>query len=141
MCIDKILPRDSKRRAIAKSIYLKFFQKYSDEERMYKKWIIKNEPNKNQLKEQRNTKFNIQPKISIIVPVYNTPENFFKDLVESLQIQTYSNWELCLADGSPEPLKFVQKYVQKDNRIKYKIIGENKGISGNTNEALTLATR
>lgn len=140
MFLDKVLPRDSKRREIIRKIYMKYFQKYSEEERIYKKWIKENEPNKKQLKEQKNVKFEMQPKISIVVPVYNTPEKFFKELVKSLQKQTYSNWELCLADGSPEPIKYMQKYPKNDKRIKYKIIGENKGISGNTNEALTLAT-
>lgn len=140
MFLDKILPRESKRREIIRKIYIKCFQKYSEEERIYRKWIKANEPNKKQLKEQKNTTFKLQPKISIVVPVYNTPEKFFKELVKSLQKQTYSNWELCLADGSPEPIKYMQEYPKKDKRIKYKIIGENKGISGNTNEALTLAT-
>ena len=140
MCIEKILPRGSKRREFAKKIYTNFFAKYSEEERIYKKWIDENEPSKKELEEQRNTKFKIQPKISIVVPVYNTPQKFFEELVKSLQKQTYSNWELCLADGSPKPIVYMQEYPKKDNRIKYKIIGENKGISGNTNEALTLAT-
>ena len=140
MFVDKILPKGSCRRKVAQKIYTKYFQKYNEEERIYKKWIDQNEPSKQELEEQRNAKFKIQPKISIVVPVYNTPENFFKELVKSLQNQTYSNWELCLADGSPEPIKYMQEYPKKDQRIKYKIIGENKGISGNTNEALTLAT-
>lgn len=140
MFINKILPQGSKRREIVKKIYVKYFQKYSEEERIYLKWIKNNEPDNKQLEEQKNIEFKIKPKISIIVPVYNTPENFFKELVESLQKQTYSNWELCLADGSPEPIKYMQEYPKIDKRIKYKVIGENKGISGNSNEALTLVT-
>lgn len=140
MCIEKVLPRGSKRREVMRNIYSKYFQKYNEEERIYKKWINKNEPNKKMLNEQRKAKFEINPKISIVVPVYNTPEKFFKELVKSLKKQTYTNWELCLADGSPEPIKYMQEYPKKDSRIKYKIIGENKGISGNTNEALKLAT-
>lgn len=140
MNINKLMPIGSKRREIVKKIYVKLFKKYSEEERIYKKWINKNEPNKKEVENQRNTNFAMQPKISIVVPVYNTPEKFFKELVKSLQKQTYSNWELCLADGSPEPIKYMEEYPKKDNRIKYKIIGENKGISGNSNEALTLAT-
>ena len=138
--LDKIFPNGSKRKEYAKKIYNKYFAKYSEEERIYKKWINENEPSSSELKEQRKIKFNIQPKISIVVPVYNTPEKFFKELVLSLQNQTYSNWELCLADGSPQPIEYMKEYPKKDNRIKYKIIGENKGISGNTNEALTLVT-
>lgn len=140
MDINKILPQGSKRREFAKKVYARIFGEYTEEEKIYKKWIDKNEPNKEDLAKQKNTKFDINPKISIVVPVYNTPENFFAELVQSLQNQTYSNWELCLADGSPEPIKYMQEYPKKDSRIKYKIIGENKGISGNTNEALTLAT-
>lgn len=140
MDINKILPLGSKRREFAKKVYATIFGEYTEEEKIYKRWIEQNEPNKQELENQRNTKFEINPKISIVVPVYNTPEEFFKELVQSLQNQTYSNWELCLADGSPEPVKYMQEYPKKDNRIKYKIIGENKGISGNTNEALTLAT-
>lgn len=140
MKFERILPADSKRRNFVKKILGKTYQKYNHEEMTYMQWIKKNEPNKKELKIQKNTKFKINPKISILVPVYNTPEHFFKELVESLQNQTYSNWELCLADGSPEPLKYMKEYAHNDKRIKYSIIGENKGISGNTNEALKLAT-
>lgn len=139
MRFEKLLPENSKRRATAKKIYNKYFAKYSAEERTYLKWIKENEPTKRELEEQRKTKFKMNPKISILVPLYNTPEKFFDELVESLQEQTYSNWELCLADGSPEPIEFMKKYLS-DKRIVYKVIGENKGISGNTNEALKLAT-
>lgn len=141
MDIQKILPYNSKRREIVKKIVKGLNickNQYTD--LAYQKWIAQNEPNKQQLEEQRRHKFEISPKISIIVPLYNTPEKFFDELVESLQNQTYSNWELCLADGTPDkPIKFMKKYL-KDERIKYKYIGENKGISGNTNEALTLVT-
>lgn len=141
MDIQKILPYNSKRREIVKKIVkgLRICKnQYTD--LSYQKWIEQNEPNKQQLEEQRKHKFEISPKISIIVPLYNTPEKFFDELVKSLQNQTYSNWELCLADGTPDkPIKFMNKYL-KDKRIKYKYIGENKGISGNTNEALTLVT-
>lgn len=139
--LERIFPQNSRRREIIKKIYYKFFSKYSREEKIYKKWIKQNEPNKKELENQKNINFEMQPKISILVPIYNTPQKFFDELVKSLKNQTYSNWELCLADGSPKPLEFMKKYVQEDERIKYKVIeGGNKGISGNTNEALTLAT-
>lgn len=139
--LDKILPQNSKRRKIAKKIAHKLnIRLTSGEDSMYQKWIQQNEPNKKQLEEQRKHKFDIEPKISIIIPLYNTPENFFDELVKNMQNQTYSNWELCLADGTPDkPIGFIKKYM-KDERIKYKYIGKNKGISGNTNEAMTLAT-
>ena len=80
----------------------------------YQKWIYFNEPNKKELQEQRKTKFEIEPKISIIVPMYQTPINFFKELVDSLIDPTYSNWELCLADGSKEQNSEITKIVNKD---------------------------
>ena len=139
MRFEKILPENSRRRNIVKRVYNKLFSKYNSEERKYLKWIKENEPSGQQIVEQKKEKFKINPKISILVPLYNTPEKFFDELVKSLKNQTYSNWELCLADGSPEPVKFINKYLE-DKRIVYKIIGENRGISGNTNEALKLAT-
>lgn len=112
----------------------------AEPENLYQMWIENNEPSKEELEEQRNTKFKINPKISIIIPMYNTPINFFEELVNNLINQTYTNWELCLADGSPEKNEKLEKIYKKDKRIKYKFIGENKGIAGNTNEALSLVT-
>ena len=112
----------------------------AEPQNIYQKWIELNEPTEEELENQRNTKFEKTPKISIIIPMYNTPVNFFKELVDSLIEQTYSNWELCLADGSPEKNEELKSIYEKDSRIKYKFLGENKGIAGNTNEALKLAT-
>ena len=106
----------------------------------YDYWIESNNPTKEELENQKNQKFDYEPKISIITPLYNTPTDFFRDLLFFLHEQTYSNWELCLADGSKEPLEEIKNMISKEPRIKYKFIGENKGISGNTNEALKLAT-
>lgn len=112
----------------------------AEPEEFYQIWINKNEPNEEELEKQKNAKFEINPKISIIIPMYNTPEKFFEELVDGLIEQTYPNWELCLADGSQEKNEKLEKIYKKDERIKYKFIGENKGISGNTNAALELAT-
>lgn len=140
MKFERILPPDSKRRQILKKIFRKYIIKMNSEEKAYKSWIKLNEPTDKELKIQEKTKFDINPKISIVVPIYNTPEIFFKELIECLFDQTYKNWELCLADGSPEPLSFAKKYFKNDPRIKYSTISENKGIAGNTNEAIKLAT-
>lgn len=111
-----------------------------EENKNYKLWIKNNEPNKEELEKQRNYKFEYEPKISIIVPMYNTKEKYLEELLESVIGQTYSNWELCLADGSPEKLEYVEKLVSQDERIKYKFLNGNKGISENSNEALKLVT-
>lgn len=112
----------------------------NEEKKEYYAWIKKNTPSKKELKEQRKHEFINKPKISIVIPLYNTPKKYLLELIKSVQDQTYSNWELCLADGSTKPLEYLKKIVDKDKRMKYKILEENKGISGNTNEALKLAT-
>ena len=68
----------------------------------YDEWMELNDPTEEELEKQRKTKFKISPKISILVPMYNTPLNFFEELVEYMINQTYTNWELCLEDGSPK---------------------------------------
>lgn len=113
-----------------------------EENEVYNKyWIPNNEPNTQELENQRKTKFKDMPKISIVVPMYNTPEKYFEELLESVKNQTYENWELCLADGSPEEAEYISKLIEPlGEKIKYKFLNENKGISGNSNEALKLVT-
>lgn len=104
-------------------------------------WMKANDCNeeKYRIQVKQSEEFAIKPKISILVPLYNTPIDFFRELLFAVYFQSYPNWELCLADGSPEPLKEIEDMC-KDPRVKYYYIGENKGISGNTNECLKLAT-
>ena len=106
----------------------------------YGGWIRFNELTDYDLKKQAKKQFSYSPKISVIVPMYKTKEKFFKDLVNCMIKQTYPNWELCLADGSPEKNENYRKYYEKDERIKYNFLGENKGIAGNTNAAIQMAT-
>lgn len=93
---------------------------------------------------QENFKFSKNIKFSILVPLYNTPENFLKEMIESVKSQTYKNWELCLADGSDEQHKYIKKvcndFVNNDSRIKYQRLEENLGISENTNICASMAT-
>ncbi len=93
---------------------------------------------------QTNTIFEKKIKFSIIVPLYNTPSKFLCEMINSCIDQTYTNWELCLADGSDKKHSYVGKivkdYMKKDNRIKYKILSNNGGISENTNESIKMAT-
>lgn len=132
---------------VLKRIYKIFFketptEKFNREEQdNYQKWIKNNEPNSKELEGQRKTIFDKMPKISIVIPLYNTPEKYFKDLVNSINEQTYQNWELCLGDGSEEEKNFIKEIIKPyGDKIKYYFIGENKGISGNTNETLKLVT-
>lgn len=95
-------------------------------------------------KAQEETKFDKEIKISILVPLYNTPEKFLREMIDSVQAQTYGGWELCLADGSDDAHAFVgeicQKYCEGDARIVYKKLEKNEGISGNTNRCYEMAT-
>ena len=113
---------------------------YEEENENYRLWIKENEPNDEEINLQREKKFEFEPKISIVVPMYNTKEIYLKELVESILQQTYANWELCLADGSPKKMEYVEKYISKSDRIKYKFLNNNYGISGNTNCALEMAS-
>lgn len=101
-------------------------------------------PDEARAKQERETVFERMVKISILVPLYNTPLNFLEEMIGSVTWQTYQNWELCLADGSDDAHKEVGEYCQKlaanDSRIKYQKLAKNNGISGNTNECLKLAT-
>ena len=66
----------------------------------YQKWIVRHLPGPKELERQRREKFDFQPKISIVIPLYKTQEKYLRQLVETIKEQTYPNWELCLSDGS-----------------------------------------
>lgn len=101
-------------------------------------------PTPEEAKAQRETVFEHKVKFSILVPLYNTPEKFLTDMLDSVKNQTYENWELCLADGSDHEHAYVgeicAKYKAEDSRIVYHVLDHNYGISGNTNECLKLAS-
>ena len=94
--------------------------------------------------QQRKCLTNESIKFSILVPLYNTKPKFLKEMIGSVLGQSYTNWELCLADGSDENHKNVseicEEIVSKDDRIKYKKLEKNLGISENTNACLKMAT-
>ncbi len=121
--------------------------KYKKIERQaMERYGTKSFPTPEEAAKQRETEFPRRVKISILVPLYNTAEEFLREMIESVTAQTYENWELCLADGSdeahPEVAQIVREYQEKDGkgRIVYKKLDKNEGISGNTNHCLTLAT-
>ncbi len=125
-------------KVLKRVLHIKENRKSNQEQ--YKIWIEKNEPKAGELEFQRNFKFENKPKISVVVPMYNTEKTFFRELIDSLENQTYPNWELCLADGSEEKNEDLKKYYESNEKIKYKFLNSNKGISENTNEAIKMAT-
>ena len=109
----------------------------------YQKWITRHLPGKAELEKQRRTKLKYSPRISIVVPLYKTPEKYLRRLVESVQEQTYSNWELCLSDGSgaDSPVAGILKQLAaSDKRIKVIPHDSALQISENTNSAIEAAT-
>ena len=109
----------------------------------YQKWIVRHLPGKAELEKQRRTKLSYSPKISIVVPLYKTPEKYLRRLTESVQQQTYPNWELCLSDGSgtDSPLTGILKELcAKDARIKVITHDRALQISENTNSAIAAAS-
>ena len=82
------------------------------------------------------------PAVSICVPLYNTPQKYLRQLLDSVLGQTCPNWQLCLADASDaahgDVAQTVRAYQARDARIVYTKV-ENKGISANTNAAAALA--
>lgn len=109
----------------------------------YEEWLSKHLPSEEVLEEQRNYKFSVNPKFSIVVPLYKTPEDYLLSLVASLQKQTYPNWELCLSDGSGEdsPIEGILKKIQQEEP-RVKVVSHKKSlqISENTNAAIVIAT-
>lgn len=110
----------------------------------YDQWIVRNEPDSQELKRQRlqSESFHYKPLISILVPVFNVAEKYLIELLESVLIQTYPNWELCIANASVENRKLTQilyEYQKKDDRIRLVELNGNFGISNNTNALLEVA--
>ena len=131
----------------------------------YNNWYKeKHEADAEELQLQRETHFEYEPLISIIVPVYMTPEFFLRSMIESVLRQSYGNWQLCIVDGSQadkadasdddnqeevsvyerlysrETERIVRQYMEQDERIKYHLMEENLGISDNTNAGIDMSS-
>lgn len=118
-------------------------ERMEPEEVPYGPWFEKHKASREQLEKQRARKWDRTPLLSIVVPAYRTPEEFLEQMMDSLLAQSYENWELCIANGSPEDdrmQKVLREYTKKDSRIRVKNLEENLGIAGNTNAALAMAS-
>lgn len=135
-----------------KEFLIRLQEKQEQEAIPYNDWYEKVKPTEAELAEQRkiSRKWKEGPKISIVVPLYNTPETFLREMIESVMASTYENWELCLADGTPGESvipAIVQEYQQNDrkiidkeaSRVVYQKLKENGGIAENTNAAIAMA--
>nr|WP_248628601.1 glycosyltransferase family 2 protein [Enterococcus cecorum] len=109
----------------------------------YQVWISKNENWDVEAIQKEIQNFKYQPKISILMPVYNVEQNWLEKCIQSVQNQFYPNWELCMADdcSTDESVRpTLEKYAQSDERIKVVFRSENGHISRATNSALEIAT-
>ena len=119
----------------------KHLQDFSDYFVEYDYWAYYVAVDEKELKKQRKKKFPYHPLISVVVPLYNTPIPFLRDMMESVLGQSYSMVELCMADGSEgyEIEQFITEHYGQNLRVKYRHLSENKGISDNTVAAAELA--
>ncbi|MBA2270124.1 MAG: glycosyltransferase, partial [Chthoniobacterales bacterium] len=93
--------------------------------------------------QQQIAAFTRRPKISVLLPVYNTELRWLRRAIESVRKQLYREWELCIVDDAstePHVWKLLQSYARRDPRIKIKRRAENGHISATSNDALALAT-
>lgn len=110
----------------------------------YDLWRAAYEPREVDIYQQRKhaDAFAIAPLISFITPVFNPDPDVLRDTIESVLTQTYPHWELCLADGNstrPGVREVLDAYASKDARVRVTHLPENRGISGNTNEAMQMS--
>lgn len=136
-----------------KEFLIRLEEKQEQEAVPYDQWFEKMKVTEQELKNQtaKSAKWQNAPKISVVVPLYQTPERFLREMIGSVQNSSYANWELCLADGTPgesDLKRIVAEYQEKDcgltaaktSRILYEKLEKNEGIAGNTNCAIAMAT-
>lgn len=152
-----------------KQFLIRLTERFQQEDIDYETWFGLNKATEKELQEQRKNPPEHGPLISIVVPIYRTPEIYLREMIESVVNQTYGNWELCLADASPkgeqlrqdlkkikgrktrealmkipdgdtELTSVIREYQLKDSRIRYEILKENKSIAENSNAAMEMAT-
>ena len=126
-----------------KEFWVRVRERLETGDKDYDTWYQKHKVSEEILKTQRETQFTYRPLISIVTPVYHTPPLYLRQMIESVQKQSYENWELCITNASPsnaEVTKILADYARNDHRICVTEVEENLGIAQNTNEALNLAS-
>ena len=124
-----------------KEFWIRLHERFEPEEVPYGPWYRAYIPTEETLEIQRKQKFDYSPLISIAVPAYQTPVEFLRQMIESLIVQTYSKWELCIVNASPdneEMQKVLAEYSAGDSRVRFCNLKENLGIAENTNRAFAM---
>jgi glycosyltransferase involved in cell wall biosynthesis len=84
-----------------------------------------------------------RPTISVVVPLYNTPERLLRRCIDSVRAQLWPDWELCLADDASPALHvqtICEQYARDDQRIRFTRRAQNGHIAAASNTALSLAS-
>ncbi|MEY8234842.1 glycosyltransferase family 2 protein [Lachnospiraceae bacterium 66-29] len=128
-----------------KAFWNRLRDKLEPEDVPYAPWYEKYKAGAEELARQarQEQKFVYRPLVSVVVPCYQTPENYLRQMIDSVRLQSYGNWQLCLADATPsdQVAKAVESYCQQysETRIVYRHLQENQGIAGNTNVGISMA--
>lgn len=126
-----------------KEFMIRLQERIEPDEVPYGPWYEKHAASCEELERQKKRKFGGGIKISIAVPVFHTKERFLREMIESVQAQSYADWELCIANASADDetvVSVLKEYASKDGRIRVKELAENKGIGANTNSAFEMAS-
>jgi GT2 family glycosyltransferase len=110
----------------------------------YPRWLARNTPDAAALEQltREVTALPLQPRISIVTPVYNTDPQWLRACIESVRRQAYPHFELCLCDDastSPETIQTLRDY-ESDPRVRIRYLSVNAGISAASNAALAMAS-
>ena len=124
-----------------KDFFWKSYEKINSPMKKYSTEYQKYLPDEQEIQKQWQTSFSLEPRISIIVPAYETNVVFLEQLIQSIKEQTYPDWQLCIADGSISDTveKYIDSHCRSEERIIYKHLRSNGGIAANTNAAIEMA--
>lgn len=130
-----------KRNGIKKTFYMSVQRlRENQAEKDYEKERINEKATVEMLKLQSEEVFARDIKISLVVPAFETPENFLRELIDSVLCQSYGRFELIIADAGKSDIVENTVKSYSDNRIVYKRLSDNKGIADNTNAAFEYVT-
>ncbi|MDT2437279.1 glycosyltransferase [Enterococcus avium] len=135
MKVNHYLKTRINRNSLSRNIH-RFFEKRK-QNKVYNNW--REERDSIELTKKH---FDYNPLISIIVPVFNVEHSLLVDCIESVINQTYTNWELCIADDASTntDVKMILEYYQnRDSRIRVVYRKQNGHICKATNSALKIA--
>lgn len=126
-----------------KELMIRTAEHIKSEKEPYAQWFEAHRLKEEEWRRQRedSKQWERRPLVSICVPLYQTPEKYLREMIESVQNQTYTNWQLCLADGTGDGSveQVIRKNYSNEPRIRYEHLKENLGIAENTNAAFALA--